>query len=604
MTGERGVGNTPECTSAPAGERPQDRFPPQVLREYALLADGHRGAVCGPSGDIVWMCAPQWHDDAVFSTLLGGPGVYAVTPVEPFVWGGNYEDRSLIWRNRWVTTSTEVECREALAYPGDPHRAVLLRRVESVQRDVRLRVELDVRAGFGAEPMREVHQDGDGRWTAVTSGLRVRWSGLSKARLDDDGVLRGEFVVGAGEHRDLVLEIADRPLGEPPDADASWRATEDAWSKAVPDLRDTLAPRDSQQAYAVLRGMTRPGGGMVAAATMSLPERAEQGRNFDYRYSWIRDQCYAGIAVASHGPDPLLDETVSFMTARLLDDGDALKPAYTVGGDTIPDERRLDLPGYPGGQTVVKGNWVTRQFQLDAFGELLQLLAAAARHDRLDRDGWRAVQVAVEAIRKNWQRPEAGLWELGDEWWTHSRLSCVAGLRAVAAISPTIRDNNAMLSLADAILAETSRRCLNPGGYWQRSPGHSGPDAALMLPAVRGALPADDPRTRATVEAVREQLCVDGYVYRFPQAPRPLGEQEGAFLLCGFVMTLADWRQGNHERSVRWFERNRAACGPPGLFAEEYDVAQRQLRGNLPQAFVHAMLLECAGHLSPAHVTG
>ena len=587
-----------------SGSSVQQLFPPHVLREYALLADGHRGAVCGPHGEIVWMCAPRWDDDAVFSALLGGRGVYAITPVEAFVWGGNYEDRSLIWRNRWVTTSTVVECREALAYPGDPERVVLLRRIEAVEREVRLRVELDVRAGFGAEPMTGLRLDEHGLWTGRSGSLHLRWSGAPDAVLDEDGVLRTEITVPSGGHHDLVLELGSGSPGRRVDPATAWNGTANAWKRAVPEFGGTLAPRDSQQAHAVLRGLTRPGGGMVAAATMSLPERAEQGRNFDYRYSWIRDQCYSGIAVAAHGPDPLLDETVEFMTARLLDDGDALNPAYTVAGESIPDEQRLSLPGYPGGQKIIKGNWVTRQFQLDTFGELLQLLAAAARHDRLDRDGWRAMQVGADAIAKHWQSPEAGLWELGDEWWTHSRLSCVAGLRSAAAVSPTARDTSGMLALADAILAETSRRCLHPRGYWQRSPGHSGPDAALLLPPVRGALPQDDPRTRATLETVRQQLCVDGYVYRFPQAPRQLGELEGAFLLCGFVMTLADWYQGHRQRAVRWFERNRAACGPPGLFSEEYDVAQRQLRGNLPQAFVHAMLLECAGHVTPAHVTG
>lgn len=575
----------------------QDRFPPHVLREYALLADGQRGAVCGPQGEIVWMCAPRWHDDAVFSALLGGAGVYAITPLEPSVWGGNYEDRSLIWRHRWMTTSTVVECREALAYPGDPDRVVVLRRVEAIDQDVRLRVELDVRPGFGEHRMREHSRDQQGRWTARAAGLWVRWSGADAATVDAEGALHDEIVVAAGDSHDLVLELSPRPLGQPVEASAAWRATENAWHQCVPDLSHVVAPRDAQQAYAVVRGMTPPFGGMAAAATMSLPERAEQGRNYDYRYAWLRDHCYAGIAVAGHGPDPYLAESVSFVTARLLADGDRVEPAYTVDGATIPDEQRLDLPGYPGGQTVVRGNWVTRQFQLDAFGEVLQLLAAGARHGMLDADGWRAIQVAVRAIERRWTQPEAGLWELGSEWWTHSRLSCVAGLRAAAAISPTTRDNTAMLSLADAILAETSRSCLNPNGFWQRSPRHTGPDAALLLPPVRGALPAEDPRTRATLEEVRNGLGVDGYVYRFPQSPQALGELEGAFLLCGFVMTLADWQQGNYRSAMRWFERNRAACGPPGLFSEEYDVAQRQLRGNLPQAFVHAMLLECTSHV-------
>jgi len=137
------------------------------------------------------------------------------------------------------------------------------------------------------------------------------------------------------------------------------------------------------------------------------------------------------------------------------------------------------------------------------------------------------------------------------------------------------------------------------GWRWQRAPGDARVDAALLLPAIRGALPAADPRTRATIDAVRTDLLRDGYVYRFRQDSRPLADAEGAFVLCGFLLALATEQQGEHFSAARLFERNRAACGPPGLFAEEYDISQRQLRGNLPQAFVHALLLESAHTLSP-----
>jgi GH15 family glucan-1,4-alpha-glucosidase len=126
----------------------------------------------------------------------------------------------------------------------------------------------------------------------------------------------------------------------------------------------------------------------------------------------------------------------------------------------------------------------------------------------------------------------------------------------------------------------------------------TGVDASLLLPPVRGALPVGDTRTRATLAAVRDQLTEEGYVYRFRPDARPLGEQEGAFLLCGFVLALAAHADGDRVGAFRWFERTRAACGTPGLLAEEFDVRQRQLRGNLPQAFVHALLLECAGTLT------
>jgi GH15 family glucan-1,4-alpha-glucosidase len=339
---------------------------------------------------------------------------------------------------------------------------------------------------------------------------------------------------------------------------------------------------------------------MVAAATMSLPERADTGRNYDYRYAWIRDQAYAGIAAASAGAYDLLDAAAGFVSARLLDDGPGLKPAYTVAGGPVPSEQTLDLAGYPGGSDKT-GNWVNQQFQLDAFGEALQLLATAARLDRLTRDGWQAARAAADAIAKRWPEPDAGIWELGDHPWTHSRLACVAGLRAIAALSPADTGFGDCAALADTILAETARTAAHPDGYWQRSPDDPRPDAALLLPPVRGALPASDPRTLATLRAVRDELAREEYVYRFRHDQRPLGDAEGAFLLCGFIMALAEHQQGDELSAIRYFERNRAACGPPGLLAEEYDVVQRQLRGNLPQAFVHALLLECATQLAGGH---
>jgi GH15 family glucan-1,4-alpha-glucosidase len=335
---------------------------------------------------------------------------------------------------------------------------------------------------------------------------------------------------------------------------------------------------------------------MVAAATMSLPERADMDRNYDYRYAWIRDQAYAGVAAARAGALDLTDTATAFVAARLGEDGPDLKPAYTVAGGPVPSEQTLDLAGYPGGADKT-GNWVNQQFQLDAFGEALQLLAAAARLDRLSQDGWQAARAAADAIAKRWPEPDAGIWELGNQHWTHSRLACVAGLRAVAALGPGSGFGDCA-ALADVILAETARTSIHPDGYWQRSPDDPRPDAALLLPPVCGALPSSDPRTLATLRIVREELAREEYVYRFRHDQRPLGDAEGAFLLCGFIMALAEHHQGNELSAVRYFERNRAACGPPGLLSEEYDVAQRQLRGNLPQAFVHALLLECAARLA------
>ena len=575
-------------------ERPGD--PPHVLREYALLADGERGAVLGPRGDIAWLCAPRWDCPSVFSTLAGGGGVYSVTPHQRFVWGGYYESNSLIWRSRWVTDAGIVECREALAYPGHPRHLVLLRTVHAVQGPASVDVTLRPRGDYDATPMTDLRHAG-GSWTFRCGQLHGRWTAGAGARGHGDAI-SARLELDPGQRRHLVLELSDEPLpAEPPDAADTWRATEATWQERVPTPETVLAPRDTAHSLAVLHGLTSATGGMVAAATTSLPERSEAGRNYDYRYVWLRDQCYAGHAAVAVGDHALLDSAVGYLTARLLEHGPRLAPAYTTRGAGVPAERHLDLPGYPGGYDVV-GNHAGSQFQLDAYGEALLLLAGAAELDRLDRDGWRAVEQAARAIGDRWQEPDAGIWELDNRAWTHSRLIASAGLRAAAAANPA-RPNADWLTLADAILADTASHALHPDGRWQRAADDEALDAALLLLPLRGALAHDDPRSRATLTAYLQALAEDGYAYRFRHDDRPLADAEGSFLLCGFLVALALDQQGDRVEARAWFERTRAATGPPELFSEEYDARQHQMRGNLPQAFVHALMVETAARLTP-----
>lgn len=577
-------------------------FAPHVLREYALIADGERGALIGPHGDMVWLCVPRWDSAPVFASLIGGGGGYAVTPEARFVWGGCYEPGSLIWRSRWVTDEGAVECREALAFPGDPHRAVVMRQILARDGPARVTAVLDPSGQeFSAGTLRDLRQDEGGSWTGRLGHLYLRWSGAPRARPDrPHGAprLAAAIPVRKGVPHDLILELSDRPLAGPPPGPAElWRTTAANWAASVPDLDGVRAARDARHACAVLRGLTTAGGGMVAAATTSLPERAEGERNYDYRYVWIRDQCYAGQAAAAAGAYPLLDAAVAFVSQRARADGPALAPAYTVAGEPVPPSRRLDLPGYPGGFGQA-GNNAGQQFQLDAFGEALLLFAAAARHGRLGAEGWQAAEAAASAIERRWREDDNGIWETDRQPWTHSRLSCAAGLRAMAALEGPARSTARWSALADTITADTAAHAVHPSGHWQRSRRDQGLDGALLLPPVRGAIPAGDPRTLATLRAYTGTLTEDGYAYRFRHGNRRLGEAEGAFLFCGFVLALAAHQQGDEVAATQWFERNRAACGPPGLYSEEYDVAQRQLRGNLPQAFVHALMLECAVRLA------
>jgi GH15 family glucan-1,4-alpha-glucosidase len=574
---------------------------PWTLRDYAFIADGERGALIGPRGEYVWMCAPRWDSDAVFGSLIGGGGSYTISPTDPFVWGGYYESHSLIWRSRWVSVSGIVECREALAFPGRADTVVVLRRIEAIRGDARLTVRLQPTAEFGRLHMRNIRRDDDTAcWLANVGSLRMRWSGAGDARVVGDSAavraLETTLVLSEGESADLVLELSDRELpARPVVAPQAWADTEKAWAEAIPRLGPTAAPRDAEHSYAVMRGMTTASGAMVAAATMSLPERADEGANYDYRYAWIRDQCYAGIAVAADGPHELLGTAVHFVSERLLADGPKLRPAYTGTGDAVPNQRRLDLLGYPGGYDLA-GNHVRDQFQLDIFGEALLLFAAAARHDMLTSEARHAIDAAVDAIDANIERPDAGIWELDERRWTHSRLACAAGLRAIAAAGIG-HDSGRLSTIADRIVAETSAQSLHPTGRWQRAADDPRIDAALLLPAVRGALPGNDPRSVATYRAVERDLSRDHYVYRYVPE-RGLGTSDSAFLLCGFLMALAAQQQGQSIEAYRYFERNRSGCGTPGLFSEEYDIRQRQLRGNMPQAFVHALLFESSSTLA------
>jgi hypothetical protein len=577
----------------------EQTFPthPETLRQYALLADGERGALVGPRGDVAWLCAPRWHDGAVFSDLLGGRGTYAVRPAaQRFVWGGSYQSGTLIWRSRWVTGADILDCREALAFPARRDRVVLLRRVEAIRGRGRALVVLDCRGSFGADRMRMRRAGGPDSsvWTGRTGALYLRWTGTPtrvQVETGDDGSLSFELAIDDGDQHDLVLEISTKQFeDDPPDAPRLWRRTEEAWAAEVPIGRESISPRDTEHSWAVIRGLTSLDGAMVAAATTSLPERSEAGRDYDYRYSWIRDQCFAGQAVAAAGGGALLQTAVAFVRDRLLADGTRLVPAYTVDGDPVPEQQHLDLQGYPGAPDVQIGNRVREQFQLDSFGEALLLFAAADRLDTLDADGWKAAEQAVQGIVERGEEEDSGIWELEPRRWAHSRLTCAAGLRAVAAQRPDRAA--AWLQVADRLVDRANRDCLHPSGRWQRAPGDASVDAALLLPAIRGAVPADDPRSIATWRAVIEDLTADGYVYRFRHQPGPLYSAEGAFLLCGFHLAIATHQQGDSYGAVRWFERNRSAVGPPGLFTEEFDVVQRQLRGNLPQAFVHALLIE------------
>jgi hypothetical protein len=209
---------------------------PHVLREYALLADGERGIVVGPRGDFQWMCFPQWDSDACFAALIGGGGVYSVTPGERFVWGGYYE-LGLIWHSRWITNDGVIECEEALALPTTPRRAVILRRIVAVEGEARVEITLDLRAQYGTAAAKRLRRADDGTWRAQLPDGHVVLTGAGDAAASSsrrDRQLTMELRLPEGAKHDLVLVLdSDRDGDGAPDADTAWAATRNAWSQRL-----------------------------------------------------------------------------------------------------------------------------------------------------------------------------------------------------------------------------------------------------------------------------------------------------------------------------------------------------------------------------------
>ena len=303
----------------------------------------------------------------------------------------------------------------------------------------------------------------------------------------------------------------------------------------------------------------------------------------------------------SQSPGPIRCSTsaVRFVTERLLADGPDLKPAYTVAGGAVPGERSLQLPGYPGGSDIV-GNHARNQFQLDIFGEALLLFAAAARHDRLDGEGYRAVTTAVAAITERWQQPDAGIWEL-DNRALDAFPTDLCGRPARHRRLPHHLHDAARWSGAGRRHRRRYRRLpASPAGRWQRAPRRrAGRRVAAAASAARRRCPPHDPRSRRDPCRGPCRHSPDRATSTASATTSgPLHEAEGAFILCGFLMALAITNRATRSLRDPLFRTQPRRLRPPGLFCEEYDVGQRQLRGNLPQAFVHALLLESSFRLA------
>jgi GH15 family glucan-1,4-alpha-glucosidase len=583
---------------------------PLHIEDYGLIGDCQTAALVGRQGSIDWLCLPRFDAPACFAALLGTAehGRWSLAPA-----GGGLATRRR-YRGDTLVLETEFETDRGAAVVIDwmPLRAdapEVVRLVEGRRGQVEMLMELVIRFDYGSLVP----------WVRRTDAGLLAVGGDNALRLQTPVELRGEdfrtlarFTVSEGQRVPFTLTWYPAHLAAPRECEPeeSLRRTEEWWRHWSSRCTYAGPWRDEViRSLITLKALTYPAtGGVVAAATTSLPEQLGGVRNWDYRYCWLRDATFTLYALMMAG---YTAEAVAWREWLLR--AIAGKPAqaqtlYGVAGERLLPEWQLDwLPGYEGAAPVRVGNAASTQFQLDVFGEVLDTLYAASRAGlEPDDNAWRLQRVLAEFVESIWTAPDEGIWEIRGprRHFTHSKVMAWVALdRAVRAVERCAVDGpvDRWRQVRDTIHADVCRRGFDAelnafvGSYGSRDI-----DASLLMIPLVGFLPADDPRMIGTVEAIRRRLVQDGFVRRYTSGPEVDGlpPGEGAFLPC--TLWLADnlAMQGQYAEARKTFERVLDVRNDLGLLSEEYDPRARRLVGNFPQAFSHVALINTAFNLT------
>jgi GH15 family glucan-1,4-alpha-glucosidase len=586
------------------------------IEDYGLIGDLQTAALVGRNGSIDWLCFPRFDSAACFAALLGDEqnGRWLLTPdcaVERVE--RRYRNRSLVHVLDFYTEHGVVRMTDFMPPRGvDPD---VVRIVEGLEGEVPMRMALVIRFDYGSI-VPWVHRLDDERRLAVAgpdalclhTPVAVRGENLTTV---------AEFTVGAGERVPFVLTWFPSHQ-EPPaaiDPEESLQDTCAYWAEWLTGC--TYGGRYADAVHSslmVLKAMTyAPTGGLVAAPTTSLPERLGGVRNWDYRFCWLRDATMALAGLLENG---FVDEAGAWrnwLLRAVAGDPDDLQIMYGPAGERRLTELELPwLDGYEHSSPVRIGNGASEQFQLDVYGEVLDVLYEARRHGLpADDSAWALVRHLLVNLEQRWREPDDGIWEVRGprRHFTHSKvMAWVAFDRGLRLIEEFGRTGPAerWRSVRDEIHREVLSRGFDPElGSFVQSYGSKRPDASLLTIPLVGFLPASDPRVRGTLEAVRRDLTQDGFVLRYrhdeeTEAVDGLPPGEGAFFLCSFWFVDNLVLLGKLEEAQELFERLLALRNDLGLLSEEYDPGERRLVGNFPQAFSHIGLLHTARTLDRA----
>ena len=583
------------------------------IEDYALLGDLETAALVGRDGSVDWLCLPRFDSGACFAALLGaqgpGGGGLARGAGAPAV-RRRYRPGTLILEQEWDTPEGTVRVTDAM--PPRDEAANLVRVVEGLSGRVPMRMDLAIRLDYGAA-VPWVTRTADGlSAVAGPDALRLR----TPADIHGEGMSTvAEFAVEAGDRVPFTLDWhpSHRPAPEPvlafhalEQTDAFWRE----WSEV--STYDGAWPEAVGVSLRVLKALTyAPTGGIVAAATTSLPEALGGVRNWDYRYCWIRDATLTLFALAQCG---YAEEALAFRDWLLRASAgaaDQLQIMYGVAGERRLPEQELEwLPGYEGAAPVRAGNAAVDQFQLDVYGEMLDLawLGVSSRQ-QVQPIAWKRQVAMIEYLEEAARLPDEGIWEVRGprRHFVHSKvMAWVAFDRAVKIAGSA--ELEVPLERWQRIRDELHTEICSQGfdaerNTFTQSYGSRELDASLLIIPTTGFLPPDDPRVVGTIEAVQRELLQDGFVYRYSTgddegAVDGLPGKEGAFLPCSFWLCDALEAIGRHDEAVALFERLLGVGNDLGLFAEEYDPAAGRMVGNFPQAFTHLAVITTAHRLS------
>ena len=620
-------------TAAPkGGPRPQSAaapspFPP--IAEYAFLSNCHTGALIAPDGAVDWLCAPCFDAPSLFGTLLDREaGSFRLGP-----FGINhptaraYEPGTNVLVSTWKTPSGWVVARDALTMgptrgqdtitphtrpPADDDADhMLVRTVECLEGDVEIELICEPVFDYGRSPA---------QWTLVDEGLHAAdATGAGQTvRLATDLALgiegervRARHVLKTGERAYCALSWAAglEVPNDLEDAEARIAATVRFWrawlSRArIPDhrWRDPI-----QRSALAIKGLTyMPTGATVAALTTSLPETPGGERNWDYRYTWMRDATFTLQALHWLGLDWEADEFMQFVADVEPTEDGSLQIMYGIDGRRdLTETTRDDLSGYAGARPVRVGNGAFDQRQNDVFGAVLDSILLHTRQaERLPRRLWPIVESQAECATNVWGEPDQGIWEARGkpQHYVSSKLMCWVAMDRAASLAE-IRGDDGLAetwrATADEIQADVLAHGVSDAGVLRQHYATDGLDASTLLAGSFGFLAPDDERLRNTVLAIADGLTEDGFVlrYRTDETDDGLSGKEGTFLICSFWLVSALAIVGELQQARDMMERLLRIASPLGLFAEEFDTGTGRHLGNFPQAFSHLALIEAAARI-------